>query len=123
ERRGVVLLEEALCGERPDWGSDPLGAVFGREDWARLTTDQRNALIFEASRDRPLEEVLAESRKVFQHLLGLVEALPEAALEQPHPRYPGGPLWELIAGDSYAHYRDHVAALQAWLARQVVSAS
>jgi hypothetical protein len=42
-----------------------------------------NAWIYRTNRDRPLAEVLAESRQVWQQLVDLVEALPEADLMEP----------------------------------------
>jgi hypothetical protein len=29
----------------------------------------------------------------------------------------GEPLWEAIAGDTYEHYHEHIAQIQAWLAK------
>ncbi len=89
-----------------------------------LDVDERNALIFRENKDRSLQDVLAESRRVFERLLQLVQALPEEDLTSPHKfdRYvipfwqESQPLWECIAGDSLEHYREHIPAIEARLA-------
>jgi hypothetical protein len=29
----------------------------------------------------------------------------------------GSPLWDLVAGDTYEHYNEHMQSIQQWLAR------
>ena len=88
--------------------------------------DQRNAAIFEQNRDRPLNEVLSEAQGTFEQLLAAVEVLSDEDLTdaarsdwfvKPYWKV-SRPLWECIAGDSYEHYREHAADIQAWLAGQ-----
>ena len=88
-----------------------------------LDVDQRNALIWEENKDRTLQEILAESRRVYDRLLQLVKILPESDLLDPYAfaRYVtpfwGKPqaLWQCIAGDSYEHYREHTENIYRWL--------
>ena len=88
-----------------------------------LGADARNALVWEDNRERPLAEILAESKFVFDRLFQLVQVLPEADLIAPYAfdRYVipfwgrSMSLWECIADDSYDHYREHTANICRWL--------
>ena len=80
--------------------------------------EERNQFLYQQARDRPLAEVLAESHAVFQRLLEVVEAHTEEFLTQPQ-QFEGAPgpilVWKLLEGDGYAHYRDHMPSIRAWL--------
>jgi len=93
--------------------------TFGRRRPAGMSLDQQNAHIAESSRVRPASDVLAEAEAVFGQLLVLIEACPEDLLND--PRRLGLPddmvPWMGVANNSYAHYREHELALQAWLVR------
>jgi hypothetical protein len=82
-----------------------------------------NDQIAAASRARPASEVLAEADAVFAHLLAVIEACPQDVLND--PRRLGLPAdmvpWMGVADNSYAHYRQHEAALRTWLEREAVS--
>ena len=62
-----------------------------------------------------LEEVRAESARVFPQLLELLEALPEDAYGDAS-RFPGMPAewepWFIIAGNTFSHYLDHTQSLK-----------
>jgi hypothetical protein len=96
-------------------------ALAGSELW-QLPMDERNAVIFQENRDRPLDEVLAEAPRVFQQLLGLLEGLSEEDLVDPS-RFPGMPSdwrpWQVIAGIAHQHYRDHIQDVEAWSERSM----
>jgi uncharacterized protein DUF1706 len=87
---------------------------------AGLEMDARNAWLYEAHRNQPLAAVQAESRQAFDRLVAAVAAVPDDALLEPG-RYvwlEGAPLWEIIPGNSYAHYEEeHTPPLRAWLAQ------
>jgi len=91
-----------------------------------LNVDQRNALIWAENRPRALNDILDESRVVFDRLLQLVKILPETDLVDPYafaryvtPLYgKAQPLWQCIAGDSYEHYQEHTANICRWLDAQ-----
>jgi uncharacterized damage-inducible protein DinB len=93
-------------------------ALVGSELW-NLSQDERNAAVFAENRDRPLENVLAEAERVYAELLAAIEALAEEDLADP-AHFAGMPAdwhpWQVIAGNSFEHYRDHGPALGAWLA-------
>ena len=85
--------------------------------WA-LGPDERNAAIHEQARDVPLEEVRAESARVFEELIEQLRLLPcevyaDAARFANMPR--DWAPWELIAGNTIWHYPDHTGAIRGLL--------
>jgi hypothetical protein len=95
-------------------------AFVGSDLW-NLPLDQRNAAIYEQNRQRPLDDVLTEARRVFQQLAGLLELLTDDDLNDPS-HFPGMPPtwqpWDVIAGNTYKHYQQHTASVEAWLAQK-----
>jgi len=93
-------------------------ALVGSDLW-NLPHDQRNAVIYEQNRDRALSEVLAEARAVFDQLLAGMQSLAEEDLHNPR-RFADMPAdwvpWQVIAGNSYEHYRQHTPGLCNWMA-------
>jgi hypothetical protein len=86
--------------------------------------DRRNAENYAANYARPLDDVLADSRRTFEQLSALTERFSEEDLFTPG-RYrwsPDLPLKRLIGGESYGHYDDHLPAVRAWLERQNLTA-
>ena len=106
------------------WYADRLHESLRGEKYAptaidRMDFDERNDLIFQQNRHRPVEDVLAESRLVFQRLVEAVEAHAEEFLIEPQ-HFEGAPepvaVWKMLRGDVYDHYGQHVPALKHWLA-------
>jgi hypothetical protein len=95
--------------------------TFTRRRPEGVGLDEINDQIAAASRARPASEVLAEADDVFAQLLAVIEACPQEVLND--PRRLGLPAdmvpWMGVANNSYAHYREHEAALRAWLEREV----
>lgn len=85
-------------------------ALVGSGLW-QLALDQRNAEIFKENKDRPLDDVLEESRAVHQQFLDALGTLSEEDLVDPG-RFPGMPPdwrpWDVVAGNSYEHYEQHM---------------
>jgi hypothetical protein len=82
------------------------------------TDDEINAWIYEAHRDRSLSEVLAESHRLVQELIAVIEGLPGDVLieEERHRVHLGDQ--SFAAGDYFDHYHDdHEADVRAWLAQ------
>lgn len=81
--------------------------------------DRQNEIIYEQNRERPLDDILTESRTYFQRLIEGVEAHPEAFLLEPQ-QFEGSPepivVWQLLQGNVYDHYAEHIASIQDWLA-------
>ena len=89
----------------------------GSQLW-ELPQDERNSVVFELSRGRPLGEVLAEAKEVFQQLVETVEALSEEDLTD-STRFQDMPVdwipWRVVVANSFAHYYQHIPDLRAWL--------
>ena len=95
------------------------GEALVGSKWWEQPTDERNNLIYQEYKDRPLSEVLELAQAAFQGFLNAFESLPEAALNDPSlfKDMPGDWVpWELIASNSYQHYRQHIPEIEEWLA-------
>ena len=113
-----------LTGWQPRLNASMQAAARGEPEppppWpAHLQTDDDiNAWIYESNRGHSVQEVLDESRDVFQQLLAVIEGLPEDVRIEEE--------WHLVwlgdkrfpAGEFFDHYRDdHEPDVRAWLAR------
>jgi hypothetical protein len=96
------------------------GERFVRTGLRALGTDERNERIAVESHNRPLRDVLADSRQAFDQVLAVVRACPDDVLND--GRLTGlpddVPPWVLVANNTYKHYREHGRAIRAWLDRQ-----
>ncbi len=92
-------------------------AFEGSELW-NVSQDARNKALFEENRGRALADVLGESERVHQELVDALEELPEEHYGNP-ARFRGMPAdwvpWQVFAGNTYLHYREHASGLRAWL--------
>jgi DinB family protein len=93
--------------------------LAGSDLWS-LSTNARNASIFEQNRARPASDVLAEAHEVGRRLLDAIECLTEDDIcradrfaNMPHDWLP----WQVIAGNTYDHYPAHIASIKARVAR------
>ena len=104
--RSVRRLE-ALLKHEPDF-SPPWPPEL-QED------DDINAWIYEANRDRPLAEVLSDSREVFQQLVETLDAFSEDELQD--LRRTLGLEEEQVSGSMFfAHFhQEHEPDMRAWL--------
>lgn len=108
ERRMVRWLEEAVRGEVPEML--PAGMT-----WDDL--DEWNEQTYLDNRDRPLAEVLANFKSSYPQALKAVEAVSEEDLIDPH-RFEwraGKPLWEMVAANTFWHYKEHNKSIRIWL--------
>jgi uncharacterized protein DUF1706 len=84
-----------------------------------LSEDEANHAIFEGNKARALDEVLGSFERSFASLVRAVEEAGEERLSQPRASDPGGtPIYELIPGNTYDHYRAHHDAIRHWIAEQ-----
>lgn len=109
EKRPLALLHAALDGSEP-----PHGPFVGDD----AIIDQMNAVCFTANRDRTIDDVLADLEATHTALVHAVDALPDEMLFAAghYPWTKGIALWEAIAGNTYAHYPEHVRDIQRWRA-------
>ena len=85
--------------------------------------DERNARIYERNRVKSLAEVLQESQAAFQRSLAAVAELRDEDLYDLELTRASGADWalfDLIEGDTFGHYNDHIASVRAWLDRVAV---
>ncbi len=107
---------KATLGHITWWEQVPLHALRGEpgedilpgEEW---DTDRANAVLFARNQARPLADVLAAFHASYAELLRELEAQPAARLDEPGPY--GASLYEVIAGNTYAHYDEHADLLAA----------
>ena len=106
--RLLMWLDAAVRNEEP--------TISGPDNVEEM--DALNAQFYQENKSRPLDEVLADFLITHQQIMDIVQAMPEEDLMSTH-RFAwsqGKPLWHLIAGDTYEHYREHIAQIQEWLA-------
>jgi hypothetical protein len=81
------------------------------------TDDEINAWIYAAHRDRPLADILGESRDVFDQLVNTLDAFPEADLLD-STRFPWLEGEPLTAAALFGHFHEeHEPDMRAWLDR------
>lgn len=89
----------------------------GSELWD-LPQDERNRAIYRQNLSRSLDDILAETTQVYQEMTREIKKLTDEDLNDP-ARFPGMPAalapWQILAGNSYRHYRDHMPEIQNWL--------
>ena len=85
--------------------------------------DQINNWFYERSKDRPLVDILAQSREQYQRLHNATAAVSEPDLLEPgrldshFPWLEGNALGPVILGSSFGHlHEEHEPAIRAWLA-------
>jgi hypothetical protein len=104
EQEMVVLLETRELAGSELWGPP---------------ADERNVPIHEQNKDLMLDEVLAESDRVFERLWELVGQLADEDLMEAS-RFDHMPEnwepWQVIASNTYEHYQEHISDIRAWLA-------
>ena len=112
-RRSLARLEAAQQGVDPP--SPPWPAALEGKD-----EDVINRWIYEQNRDRPLADVLAESREQFRRMRELTAAIQEDVLMQPN-RFAwieGWPLGAVVVNSFLHLHEEHEAPIRAWLATQ-----
>ena len=96
-----------------------LRTLTGSDLW-NLSDDERNEIEYQQNKDRPLNDIVNEERQAYTALLEVVQQLSDEDLNDPHC-FKNMPqewrLWQLIAGDSFKHYEDHMPSLRDWLAK------
>jgi uncharacterized protein (TIGR03083 family) len=83
--------------------------LFREEISVQAATDRANDSIYVANRSRSLAEILDEFHASYQQVLTALEALSEEDVAQAE-------IYDAIAWDTFRHYPEHTAMLQAWMA-------
>src|SRR5215467_15702296 len=79
--------------------------------------DKINDWIYKTNRDRPLADVLNDSREVFQQLVAAIDALSDEQLNDPQ-RFPWLKGERLTGAFLFGHFHEeHEPDMRAWLAR------
>jgi hypothetical protein len=111
-RRTVASFQAALRHESafvPPWPSNLEEA------------DDINAWIYAANQDRPLSDVLEESRAIFERLLATLSAIPEAELFEPK-RFDWLEGEPMSAAAFFGHFHEeHEPDMRAWLGKLTAS--
>ena len=110
----VARLEAAVRNETP---SPPWESGLDEENAADV--ERINQQAYETNHDRPVADVLRDSRATFDRLEAALLALPEADLFAPH-RYPWlgeYPAAAIILGSAGHLFEEHTPAIAVWLAR------
>lgn len=81
--------------------------------------DARNARFYEENKERASADILADFRSSYRDIVALIPSMDDADLfdEQRFAWMKGSALWELIAGDTYEHYDEHLPSIRDWLAQ------
>ncbi len=112
------IIAHVTWGEREMVGVLRARALVGSDLW-NASQDERNDAVCRQNRDCPLADVLAESTRVHEELMALLEALPDDASLNDASRYAEMPPqwrpWQVFAGNTFEHYPDHAAHVRAWL--------
>ncbi|MBO0684512.1 MAG: maleylpyruvate isomerase N-terminal domain-containing protein [Candidatus Dormibacteraeota bacterium] len=106
------VIAHVAWSEREMLGMIRKRAFVGSPLW-RLDLDARNAAVVEASRGRPLPEIRDEELMLWTELAPALESLSDEDLTDPTrfpplQELPGVQPWQIFAGGTFRHYRDHI---------------
>ncbi len=107
------------------WAADNVMAFRSGEprpqsEYQGLDVDEENARIYERIRSKSLSQVLQESQASFQRSIEAVQGLRDEDLYDPKfTRVPDADwtVFNLVEGDTFEHYNDHIKSVRAWLDR------
>ncbi len=96
------------------------GEPLPQPEYKGLSVDEENALIYERQRSLPLADVLRDSQISFQRSIASVQGLRDEDLydlEFTRASGAGWTLFDLVEGDTFGHYNEHMVSVRAWLDR------
>ena len=107
------------------WAADNVmafrrGEPRPQSEYEGLDVDEENARIYERIRAKSLPQVLQESQISFQRSIEAVQGLRDEDLYDPkftRVRDADWTVFDLVEGDTFAHYNDHIKSVRAWLDR------
>ena len=111
-RRMSHLVDSMARGE-------PFTSLRNEGEDGDAAVDRVNAENYAANHGRPLADVRAEYDQAYQQALASVSRLADddLAADSQISTALGAPVLDLIAGDTYEHYQEHLAPIQAWATR------
>jgi len=113
------IIAHVAWGEHEMVGVLQARALVGSDLW-NVSTDERNAAVFEQNRHRPLQDVLNEEREVYTQLLEALQAVSDKDFTDPQ-QFKDMPAdwvpWQILSGNSFGHYDEHIPSIRAWLAK------
>ncbi|MBX2998372.1 MAG: ClbS/DfsB family four-helix bundle protein [Caldilineaceae bacterium] len=110
EDRLLLRVSDALAGRPVE--RQPGGL-------SEAAVDTLNEENYRAHADLDLHTVLGKSAEIHNSLMDALMRLPEDPLDDFYTVWWGGePPWAILAGDSYAHYEEHLTAIEAYLERR-----
>ncbi|MBI2965831.1 MAG: ClbS/DfsB family four-helix bundle protein [Chloroflexi bacterium] len=103
----VIAARIDRAPEHPIFGLDP-------GTFRTANVDGLNAAAHRLYREMPTAEVIAELASTHRKVVAMVESLQETDLARPiwSDRPGRGPLIDNIIGDTYEHYREHLADIR-----------
>lgn len=111
------VIAHVMDGERELVSLLRTHVVAGSELW-KLSDDERNEIVYQQNRERPLHEIMSEEQQAYADLLAAAQTLSDDDLNDPH-HFQHMPQewvpWRIFAGNSFQHYQDHMPALRAWV--------
>jgi len=111
------VIAHVMDGERELVQIMHTHVVTGSELW-NLSDDERNEIVYQQNRERPLQEIMSEEQQAYANLLAAAQTLSDDDLNDPHhfQQMPEEWVpWRIFAGNSFKHYQDHMPALRAWV--------
>ena len=94
--------------------------VLAGSDFWNLSDDEGNEIAYQQNKDRSLHDIVNEEQQAYTALLEVVQQLRNEDLDDPYC-FKNMPAewrpWQLIAGNSFKHYEDHMPSLRDWLAK------
>jgi len=112
-----VVMAHITWGEREMIGVLENRALIGSDLW-NYPPDEHNRRIYDANKDRPLEEIRTEFLRVHADLWALLQNISEEELTMPSKFRAMPPNWipaQVLAGNTSSRYREHAQLLRDWL--------
>ena len=107
EQRMIEWIHASLDGDGPDLSSD----------WSDEVLNQLNQEIYEANKDRELQDVLEQFESSYRQSWEAVKRLTDEDLFDPQ-RFTwreGRPMWYIVEANMSGHYKEHNEAIIQWM--------
>ena len=107
EQRMIEWIHETLDGDGPDISSD----------WSDEALNRLNQEIYQANKDRELQDVFEHFESSYRQSWEAVKRLSDEDLFDPH-RFAwreGRPMWYIVEANMSGHYKEHNEAIIQWM--------